>query len=53
VRITRELEWVSFPVFRTKDLNTRDFVVADLSKRRDHVLQRQDSETGQQTVTIF
>src|SRR6185369_1058597 len=53
VRVTRELEWVSFPVFRTKDLNTRNLVVADLSERCDHVLQRQDAEARQQTVTIF
>src|SRR5215217_4944825 len=52
-RITRKLEWVSFPVLRTKDLNTRDFVVTNLAERRDHLSERQDSESRQQTVAIF
>jgi hypothetical protein len=53
MRVTRELEWVSFPVLRPEDLDTRDFVIADLSERRDHLLQRQDPETRQQSMTIF
>jgi hypothetical protein len=52
-RVTRQLEWVSFPILRPKYLNTGDFVVPDLSERRDYLLQRQNSESWQQTVTIF
>src|SRR3569832_1277897 len=36
VGVTRELEWVLFPVFWPEDFDTRDFVVPDLSERRDH-----------------
>src|ERR1041385_8682040 len=51
--VTRELEWVAFPVLRPEDLDARDFVVSDLSECPDHMLQRQDSEPRQQSMTIF
>ena len=31
----------------TRTIDARNLVVPDLSKRRDHLLQRQDPETGQ------
>ena len=52
-RIARKFKRISFPVLRTKDLNTRNFVVTDAPERGQHFVQRQNAETRKQPVLIF
>src|SRR5689334_8924021 len=49
----RECKRISLPVLGPENLDARHLVVADLSERRQHLAERQDAETGQQTVPIF
>src|SRR4029078_5202613 len=51
--VTRKCKRVSLPVLRPEYLNTRDFVVTNLPKRRNHLSQRKNPETRQQSVSIL